>query len=196
MDTNKQPAHNVPAEITTNEENTPKTWGRRELLKALAATGGAVALANVPHQWAKPEVGFGVLPAHAQASSGFFTTNCDSDPATGGDITTSLGQGQIQNATATIALTAGTGSIDNIPVTVSVIPVAPVGISQLIFTPALNTLNPSTNSSGTASFGDIDVQYTGTENQANFILRYAFSPQDGIAPDAQCGIYYVRTINP
>ena len=69
MDTNDQATHDTPADVPATEENTPKTWGRRELLKALAATGGAVALSNVPNKWDKPEVGFGVLPAHAQASS-------------------------------------------------------------------------------------------------------------------------------
>jgi hypothetical protein len=42
---------------------------RRRLLKALAATGGAVAAANLlPGQWVKPVVEVGVLPAHAQVT--------------------------------------------------------------------------------------------------------------------------------
>jgi hypothetical protein len=43
--------------------------GRRELLKALAAGGGAIAVtAIVPGKWAKPVIEAGLLPAHAQAS--------------------------------------------------------------------------------------------------------------------------------
>jgi hypothetical protein len=198
MDTNKQATNDVPAEVPANQENTPKTWGRRELIKALAATGGAVALSNVPNKWNKPEVGFGVLPAHAQASNivdnAVYTSNCDSDPATGGDITTTPPEGQIRNATATVNIISGTGTIDNISVTVTVVPAAGINASDLVFTPALNTLNPSTNSSGTASFGDIDVRYNGSVTpQAEFSLRYSFSHPTGTVPDAQCGVYYVRT---
>ena len=120
MNTNEQAANNTPAEVPATEENTPKSWGRRELLKALAATGGAVALSNVPNKWDKPEVGFGVLPAHAQASennsggNAVYTSNCDSDPATGGDVTTTPPNGEIRNATATVSVISGAGTIDNI----------------------------------------------------------------------------------
>jgi hypothetical protein len=41
---------------------------RRELLKILTATGGAVALASVPSEWKTPVVEVGALPAHAQGS--------------------------------------------------------------------------------------------------------------------------------
>ncbi|HEY9078017.1 MAG TPA: twin-arginine translocation signal domain-containing protein [Anaerolineaceae bacterium] len=42
---------------------------RRELLKVLAASGGAVAAASfLPGKWVKPLVKAGVLPAHAQSS--------------------------------------------------------------------------------------------------------------------------------
>jgi hypothetical protein len=51
------------------EKSTETTLGRRELLKALAATGGAVTAASlVPGEWAKPVIEAGLLPAHAQAS--------------------------------------------------------------------------------------------------------------------------------
>ncbi len=46
------------------------TLGRRRLLKALAAGGGAMAgAALLPGRWAKPVVEVGVLPAHAQVSA-------------------------------------------------------------------------------------------------------------------------------
>ena len=41
---------------------------RRDALKILAAATGAVALANIPGKWKKPELAAGVLPAHAQTS--------------------------------------------------------------------------------------------------------------------------------
>jgi hypothetical protein len=45
---------------------------RRKLLKALGASGGALALSTMlPASWIKPMVRVGVLPAHAQTSSGF-----------------------------------------------------------------------------------------------------------------------------
>ena len=47
-----------------------QTIGRRELLKALAAGGGAVAAsAVVSGKWVKPVVEAGVLPAHAATST-------------------------------------------------------------------------------------------------------------------------------
>jgi len=50
-----------------NEET--QTLSRRELLKVLAAAGGAVgAAAFVPAKWSKPLVEAGVLPAHAQGT--------------------------------------------------------------------------------------------------------------------------------
>jgi hypothetical protein len=63
----KQPIRHVEAP----EETPEKTLGRRELLKALAAAGGAVTASSLlPGEWAKPVVEVGVLPAHAQVSDG------------------------------------------------------------------------------------------------------------------------------
>jgi len=43
--------------------------GRRKLLKAIAATSGAVVAASMlPQKWAEPVIEAGVLPAHAQGS--------------------------------------------------------------------------------------------------------------------------------
>lgn len=41
---------------------------RRDLLKMLAASAGAAALATVPNKWVTPVVEIGALPAHAQTS--------------------------------------------------------------------------------------------------------------------------------
>ncbi len=52
------------------------TLGRRELLKALAAAGGALAAAAfLPGKWTRPVVEAGVLPAHAQASAAITISN-------------------------------------------------------------------------------------------------------------------------
>ena len=56
---------------TDNQPGEPQNshpMARRELLKALIATGGVMALSGLPGQWVKPVVEIGYLPAHAQAS--------------------------------------------------------------------------------------------------------------------------------
>ena len=55
--------------MENSSKNTQKEISRRELLKALAATTGAVAAASMlPSQWVSPVIEAGVLPAHAQGS--------------------------------------------------------------------------------------------------------------------------------
>jgi hypothetical protein len=59
------------------EKDQAKKITRREALKALTAAGGAVmAGAMLPDKWAKPVIGSGVLPAHAQASVVFEIVDC------------------------------------------------------------------------------------------------------------------------
>jgi hypothetical protein len=54
----------------SDQSRQSKTIGRRELLKALAATTGAVTAASMlPGKWAKPVVEVGLLPAHAQQTA-------------------------------------------------------------------------------------------------------------------------------
>lgn len=60
------PFDNASAEPPTDPET---SLGRRELLKALAASSGAVAAATLlPGEWVTPAVETGLLPVHAQAS--------------------------------------------------------------------------------------------------------------------------------
>lgn len=62
--------------MVPNDET--KKLSRREALKALTAVSGAVlAGAMLPDKWARPVVGSGVLPAHAQASRNFAIVECD-----------------------------------------------------------------------------------------------------------------------
>ncbi|MBI1795078.1 MAG: twin-arginine translocation signal domain-containing protein [Chloroflexi bacterium] len=53
---------------------------RRDAMKVLAVVAGAAALANVPDKWTKPGLDIGVLPAHAQTSSGYTLLAGASDP--------------------------------------------------------------------------------------------------------------------
>ena len=51
------------------EEHEKRTLSRRELLKALLASGGVAATSMLlPCEWTSPDVEVGVLPAHAQVS--------------------------------------------------------------------------------------------------------------------------------
>lgn len=57
--------------------------GRRELLKILAAAGGAATLSGgLPGRWVRPVVEAGLLPAHAQ-TSGATLTNPSAAPQSG-----------------------------------------------------------------------------------------------------------------
>lgn len=63
-----------------NPPHKRQALSRRELLKVLAALGGAVTASSLlPEKWARPEIGAGVLPAHAQASL-FTDIVCTYDP--------------------------------------------------------------------------------------------------------------------
>ncbi len=51
------------------EQQNDETYGRRQLLKALAATSGAIlATTSLPNEWTEPNLDVGYLPAHAQTS--------------------------------------------------------------------------------------------------------------------------------
>jgi hypothetical protein len=56
--------------MTTTKNSTREiALNRREVLKALAAIGGAAAASSfLPEKWVKPVVEAGTLPAHAQSS--------------------------------------------------------------------------------------------------------------------------------
>ncbi len=57
--------------LTDQRSTRRQILSRREVLKALGAIGGAAAAsALLPEKWVKPVVEAGVLPAHAQTSTG------------------------------------------------------------------------------------------------------------------------------
>lgn len=63
------------------KDESTKNISRRDAIKILTAVAGAVALANIPSKWSKPELGIGVLPAHAQTSTSYTLDVGLSDPA-------------------------------------------------------------------------------------------------------------------
>lgn len=87
----------LPENSALLEKYTKTTLARRQLLKALAATGGAATAASLlPGEWVKPVIEAGLLPAHAQASPGNFSLAViNSNPGSniGNVITTANGVG-------------------------------------------------------------------------------------------------------
>lgn len=55
-------------DLTSRQPDLTQQLGRRRVLKAALATGGAVATLLLPERWVKPVVQMGILPAHAQIS--------------------------------------------------------------------------------------------------------------------------------
>jgi hypothetical protein len=184
----EEPTNDAAPQAKTTEE----TLGRRQLLKALAATGGAVAASSLlPGKWTKPVIEAGVLPAHAQVSPEpqpteqpteqppTYSVLCDSQPG-GGDL--NLTDGLIQNIQPLIAVTSGTGPVENIIATMTATAVSG----------SLPTFNPTlpqtavTNALGRAIFGDLQV--IGLPGQ-QFLLVFDFAVPSGTA-HAECGIFF------
>ena len=176
-----------PTTTTLSQETPPtETLGRRQLLKAIAATGGAVAASTLlPGEWAKPVVEVGVLPAHAQVSVAF-SMLCDSTPG-GGDL--GLVDGNISRIQPILGITAGSGSLGGITGTMTV----------EVVTAPLPSFDPSlprtaiTNSSGRADFGSLQVTRT-TGNYQAFNLVFDFETPVGTV-HATCGIFYFRGLD-
>jgi hypothetical protein len=191
----KQPANHI-----MPEEGTPKeTLSRRQLLKALAATGGAVSASSLlPGKWVKPVVEVGLLPAHAQVTPTpmltptptptptpteeplMYSVECDSTPG-GGDLT--LRQGLVEDIQPRIEVISGTGPVAGITATMTV---NTVQGPTPTFSPALPQTT-TTNASGQAVFGDLQVtnQTTGQE----FLLVFDFDVPSGTA-HAECGVFF------
>jgi hypothetical protein len=165
---------------TLSQEATPReTLGRRQLLKAIAATGGAVAAASLlPGEWAKPVVEVGVLPAHAQVSVAY-SMLCDSFPG-GGDVT--LNDNIIQDIQPRLAVVSGSGPLEGISATMT------ARASQ----GPLPTFNPTlpqsstTDSSGRATFPNLTVS---GQPDAHFFLVFTFDTPRGVV-EAECGEFY------
>jgi hypothetical protein len=185
----EEPTHHAP----TDEETSQETLGRRQLLKALAATSGAVAASSMlPGKWARPVIEAGVLPAHAQVTPTptsepqptevplRYLAVCDSLPG-GGDLTAF--DNVIQQIQPYIVIVSGTGPLQNITTTMTATAV----------TGPLPDFNPplpqtvTTNASGRAIFNDLFVTPTGQGGQS-FYLVFDFAVPSGTA-HAECGIF-------
>lgn len=185
---------------TSEKEGQEWTVSRRRLLKVLAAAGGAVAASTLlPGKWARPVVEVGVLPAHAQITPGVATPTptrtpeptysavCDSTPG-GGDITNyhglPPGSGRIEDIRPQLIITSGTGSVENITVTMTAEAVPPPSPLPF-FNPPL-PFTRITDANGVADFGTLDV--TGTPIQY-FNLIFYFAIPTGGPLNTTCGIY-------
>ena len=127
--------------------------GRRELLKALAAGGGAIATSILlPGQWVKPVIEAGLLPAHAQASSMppiVYSISCTAEPEDNNE-------NFINNITATVSAT-NNASVNNIEVQY---------IAETI--PAGGTTSPVTgftDSSGVVNLGNFEYCPSGLSTE-------------------------------
>ncbi len=172
-----------PATPTLSQEASPKeTLGRRQLLKAIAATGGAVAASSLlPGEWAKPVVEVGVLPAHAQVSEGggpaSFIALCATFPSGGNVAQTST----ITNIRPYVQLSSGSASLAGITVTMTP--------NVLSGSPTFSYSFPqysTTDSSGRAPFPNLGIT---TSNGDRFRLIFSFAVPDGPAI-ADCGEYF------
>ncbi len=170
---------------TLSQEASPKeTLGRRQLLKAIAATGGAVAASSLlPGEWAKPVVEVGVLPAHAQVSEGqaTFRLSCDSLPG-GGDISGVFNY-TITQIQPLLEVASGSSSVEGFSATMTA--VAAPGTTLLpTFLPSLPQTT-DTVSSGRAHFPDLHVSANST---THFLL--VFTVDTPVGPIVvQCGVF-------
>jgi hypothetical protein len=187
----EEPTRNVPVEEPSSEE----TLGRRQLLKVLAATTGAVAASSMlPGEWAKPVVEAGVLPAHAQVTPTpeptdtpvpdtpvplVYSVICDSNPG-GGDLT--LREGSIREIQPLLQVLSGTGPVENITATMTASAIAG---SLPDFDPPMPQTT-TTDASGRAMFNDLVA--SGQPGQ-QFVLVFDFDVPSGIG-HADCGIFF------
>lgn len=178
--------------VAPQEETSEETLGRRQLLKALAASSGAVAASSLlPGKWAKPVVEVGLLPAHAQVTPTEQPTQeptqeplrysllCDSQPG-GGDL--NLTEGLIQNIQPLIEVTSGTGPVENIPATMTV---QVTSLSSPTFNPPLPQTT-ATDPSGRAVFGTLQV--TGEPGESFFLVFNFATPSGDVG--ARCGEFF------
>ncbi len=175
----EQPIRHVEAPADAPE----KTLGRRELLKALAAAGGAVTASSLlPGEWAKPVVEVGVLPAHAQISEG-------TAPAPTPAPTPTATRRPLLSITTCSTANSNGGPIGASSTLVTFAIISPTtGNIQLRRTMTRNDVNPSvvidvttglTNSSGTWNAPNFTLPGIGVGNGNLTVLWEFVNPSDG-----------------
>ena len=144
---------NLNETIEEQTELEQTTIGRRALLKALAATGGAVAAVTLlPTEWTNPVIETGVLPVHAQTSPTAVPTAAPTNTPGPIAIITSC---TALNANGNITI----GPADTIAMSTSILPtISGIGLTRTI------TLNEA----GHGSNGVIDVQTGATDASGAF----------------------------
>ena len=155
--------------------------GRRELLKALATGGLAMAVTALPMQWTTPHTKVNYLPIHAQVSGpqAQYSGVCDSLPG-GGDLR--ITQGAISNISPYLQLIAGLASLQGISATMT----AEVTSAT---SPAFNPPLPQTavtDVAGRANFASLNVSGNSGES---FFLVFDFATPSGNV-HFRCGEFF------
>jgi hypothetical protein len=196
-----------PEELAASSPSEPEiTIGRRQLLKALATGGFALAFTRLPQQWIAPRAEVGAIPIHAQVSGSTATPTptptptptatptltptpqptfsgvCDSLPG-GGDLR--ITQGAINSIQPYLQLISGVASLQGIPATMTV---QVTSASSPAFNPPLPQ-TATTDDAGRANFGNLAV--TG-EPGDSFFLVFNFATSNGTV-QFRCGEFFFGT---
>jgi hypothetical protein len=144
----------------------PTTISRRDAMKALVAAGVA-ALTVLPEKWARPDVKFGAIPAHAQTSR-LFGLSCAPNAAT-------VNVSGEYDFTSTVTISP---AVAGISMTYSVS--AP---NAVVLNPIQTTGTAVTNGSGAASV-NVGIAPTSTGDTA--VVTWSFTnPGQGTGQCAQ-----------
>lgn len=170
-----------PVETETSSSESKSTIGRRQLLKALATSGFAVAFTQLPRQWTTPLAEVSTLPIHAQISGTqpSFSGVCDSLPG-GGDLR--ITQGAINSIQPYLRVISGIASLQGISATMTV---EAASGSALTFNPPLPQ-TATTDAAGRANFGNLAV--TGNPDDS-FFLVFNFATTNGNV-QFRCGEFF------
>lgn len=173
-----------PREMEVSSAEPESAIGRRQLLKALATGGFAVAFTQLPRQWTAPLAEVSTLPIHAQVSTTqpIYSGVCDSLPG-GGDLR--ITEGAISGISPYLQLISGAASLQGIPATMTA---EAASGSSLTFNPPLPQ-TATTNATGRASFGDLAV--TGNPGD-RFFLTFNFATPAGNI-QFRCGEFFFGT---
>ena len=135
-----------------------KKLSRRDAMKILAASAGAIALANLPSQWSKPGLEVGVLPVHAQTS---VTPELHTLPADGVQIEGFCYPTDITNSVTISPADAGillNYSISTTGGTVNI--TAPAALNGSVMTDATGTASLTITADDITGMGTIVIVWT------------------------------------
>lgn len=170
-----------PNEIDLPSSQPESAISRRELLRALATGGLAMAVTTLPVQWTPPHTKVNYLPIHAQVSAppAQYSGVCDSLPG-GGDL--QITQGAISNISPYLQLIAGLASLHGISTTMTA---EVTSATSPTFNPPLPQ-TAVTDTAGRANFADLNV--TGNAGES-FFLVFDFATPSG-SVHFRCGEFF------